>query len=66
MEFTQDDIVVLRVRPIGLGRARLGLRRRRADHVRARRARGEGAEERDTGDNGIAKLVHEVNLAAAA
>jgi hypothetical protein len=65
MEFAQDDIVVLSVRPIDLGRARLRLRRR-ADRVRARRAHGERAEKQDAGDNGMAKVVHAVNLAAAA
>jgi hypothetical protein len=66
MEFAQDDIVVLRVRPIDLGRARLRFRWRRADHVRARGARGEAAEEQDIGDNDMAKGVHAVTLAALA
>ena len=57
VEFAQDDVVVLRVRPIDIGCALP----RRADHVPARRARGEAAEEQDTGDNGVAKVVHAVN-----
>ena len=64
MEFAQDDVVVLRVRPIDLGRARLHLGWR-ANHVRARQARDEGAEEQDTGNNGMAEGVQVVNLAAA-
>jgi hypothetical protein len=64
MKFGQDDIVGLRMRPIDPGRARLSFRRRWAGDVCARRAPGEGAEEQDAGDNGMAKLVHAVNLAA--
>jgi hypothetical protein len=64
MEFTQDDVVVLRVRPIDIGGAHFRIRRRRIDHVRARRVPGEAAEEQDTGDDGMAEDVHAVNLAA--